>query len=397
MVQHCFKLWMLVAGMAAALWHQPAWAEPPISVKFSKRCLMVNPNEGCAVGDINRDGKLDVVAGTHWYAAPDFAARPVRDLDEILEDFVRNNGDFLFDVNGDGWLDVISGSWLQSEIYWFENPGEVGLARGMKWERHLLIYGRTPNEAFAFRDLDGDGKPELLANCWNKEEPLVAYRLAKDPQSAEPMLRRVVLGIDGAGHGWAFGDINGDGREDIVVAAGWYERPAETIFAKPWKLHPETSLARPSCPFLVVDVNQDGRNDLIWGKAHDYGLYWWQQGEPKPDGTTTWTEHLIDDSWSQAHCLALADLDGDGQGDIVTGKRVRGHSGKDPGGREPACLYYYTWDRSTAEFQRHTIAGPGEGIGTGLQIRIADLNEDERPDIVVAGKSGTWLLMNKND
>ena len=79
----------------------------------------------------------------------------------------------------------------------------------------------------------------------------------------------------------------------------------------------------------------------------------------------------------------------------ATGKRVRAHSGRDPGGREPPCLYYYTWDRAASTFHRHTIAGPGENVGTGMQIRVADLNQDGRPDIVVAGKSGTWLLTNE--
>jgi hypothetical protein len=372
-----------------------ALCEGPPSLQFSKQCLMVNPNEGCALADVNRDGKPDVIAGTHWYAAPEFVPRPLRDIDEFLGDFMRNNGDHPFDVDGDGWLDVISGSWHQAEIYWFKNPGEDGLARGMKWERRMLAYTRGQNEAFALWDLDGDGTPEIIPSCWYKEDPLVAFRLVKGSKDRPPTLRRVVLGMDGGGHGWAFGDLNGDGREDILCETGWYERPEGNPFARRWRFHPETALPHPSCPFLVVDLNGDGRNDLIWGRAHDFGLYWWEQGKPGPDGTTTWTEHLIDDSWSQAHCLVWTDLDGDGREDLITGKRVRGHGGNDPGGREPACLYYYTWDAAAGKFHRHTIGAPGEGIGTGMQIAVGDLNGDGRPDIAVAGKTGTWLLFNE--
>ncbi len=375
-------------GMLAAAAEAPA-------VKFSTRCLMVNPNEGCAVGDVNRDGKPDVVAGTHWYAAPDFVPRPVRDIPQTMKEFYANNGDHLYDVNGDGWLDVIAGGWMESEVMWFENPGELGLQRGYKWKPHLLKDTRGQNEVFQLHDFDGDGTPELFVSCWKKEDPTVAWKLVTADDGSPTLERKVIGEAGGGGHGYAFGDLNGDGREDVLMETGWYERPEGEPFAAPWKFHPETALPHPSCPFLVVDLNEDGRADILWGRAHDYGLFWWEQGQPKADGTTTWTEHHIDKSWSQAHCLVWADLDGDGRCELITGKRVRGHAGNDPGGREPACLYYYTWDKPQGQFTRHAIGPPGADIGTGMQICVADLNGDGRLDIAVAGKSGTWLLMNE--
>ena len=371
-----------------------AHGETPKTVRFSKRLLLISPNEGCAVADVNRDGRPDIIAGTHWFAAPQFVTRPLRDIPDFANDYLANNGDHPYDVDGDGWIDVISGGWGESEIYWFKNPGKVGLTKGLKWKRHLLKNTRGQNEAFALRDLDGDGVPELFVSCWVKHDPQVVWKLTKTSDGA-PTLERIVLGAEGGGHGWAFGDLHGDGREDLLCEAGWYERPSGNVFARPWKFRPETALPHPSCPFLVVDLTGDGRADVIWGKAHDFGLYWWEQGEPKADGTTTWKQHVIDESWSQAHCLVWADLDGDGRSELITGKRVRGHAGKDPGGMEPECLFYYTWDRAARKFTRHTISPPGGGVGTGMQIRVADLNGDKRPDIVVAGKTGTWLLLNE--
>lgn len=384
-----FGLLLSWAGMESA-----ARAESPAGLKFTKRTLMINPNEGCAVADVNRDGKLDVIAGTHWYAAPDFVPHPIRDIPQTMVEFYANNGDHAYDVDGDGWVDVISAGWMESEYSWYKNPGKKGLEKGWKWEPRLLVKARGQNEVLDLHDFDGDGVPEILVTCWQKKDPVVVWKFAKSADG-KPTLNRIVLGDQGGGHGFAYGDINGDGREDLAVETGWYERPAGDVFAKPWKFHAETPLPHPSCPFLAVDLSGKGRADLVWGKAHDYGLYWWEQGTPKADGATTWTEHLVDKSWSQIHAMVWTDLDGDGKPELVTGKRMRGHGDGDPGSFDPAVMYYYKWDAAARKFDRFTISPPGADVGTGMQIRVADLNGDKRPDIVVSGKTGTYILFNE--
>lgn len=375
-------------------------AETP-TVAFSKRCLIVDMNEGCDVADVNRDGKPDIIAGEHWYAAPDFVPRPLRQIPPArnfgwLDGHISaSTGDRAYDVNRDGWVDVVSVGWTDREIAWYENPGLPGLNSEYTWKRHVLAQVPGGVESLALRDFDGDGRPEIYVCGWGDERPLSIYRFAKDAQG-QPGLQPTTIGpVGGAGHGYGFGDVNGDGREDILCASGWYERPAGDIFTRPWKLHRETALPMSSCPFIVAKLTNSGRNDIIWSKAHDYGIYWWEQGQPKPDGTTTWAEHLIDKSWSQPHGMVWTDIDGDGQPELITGKRVRAHVDQDPGSKEPEGLYYYKWDKDARKFTRHTISGPGEGVGMGMQICVADLNGDGRPDIVVAGKSGTWILLNQ--
>ena len=97
----------LSVGLAYLCSTCSADARQSSGLKFSRRCLMVNPNEGCAVADLNRDGNLDIVAGTHWFAAPDFIPRPIRDIPQVSlgfgsKGFFANNGDHVYDVDDDG-------------------------------------------------------------------------------------------------------------------------------------------------------------------------------------------------------------------------------------------------------------------------------------------------------
>ena len=127
--------WATAAFLLASLAPPGGLAEEPAGLRFSNRCLMVSPNEGCAVADVNRDGRPDVIAGTHWFAAPDFVPRPLRDIPEVSlgfgdNEFYANNGDHVWDVDGDGWIDVLSGGWTEPELCWYKNPGSKGLEKG---------------------------------------------------------------------------------------------------------------------------------------------------------------------------------------------------------------------------------------------------------------------------
>lgn len=368
-------------------------AGEPKTVRFSKRQLFVGTYQAASVADFNRDGKLDIVSGAYWFAGPDFVPRSFR-ANESAENHIRSNSDLPYDVDGDGWTDIIVGAWGEEGVVWFKNPGPAGLQWGNPWESHQLTPTKGKIERTDLHDYDGDGIPEIHTMSYVKEEPSDVYRLTK-ASDGSPAVEKFVLGLEGGGHGYAWGDVNGDGGEDFLTEVGWYERPEGDPFADPWKFHPESALPHPSCPFAVMDVNGDGRLDILFGRAHDFGVYWWEQQAPEPDGTTVWKKHVIDESWSQGHVAGLADLDGDGVAELVTGKCVYAHNGRDPGAEDPAVLYYYKWDKAAARFTRHTIAGPGENIGLGRQLTLTDLNGDERIDIVAPGEFGLWVLMNE--
>lgn len=366
-------------------------AAEPAPMKFRVRTLAVDTNEACDVGDINKDGKLDVIAGRNWYAAPDYLPRPVRHIGEFGADYSENNGEHLFDVDGDGWLDVVAGSFKPSTLHWYKNPGEKGLKFGKLWQQNLLAETKiSQNEMSWFRDMTGDGQPEFVTNSWNKNMRLAYWKIERTKNKSRAKATGTIIGVAN-GHGQGFGDLNGDGHEDIVFGNGWYERPAQDAEKGQWPMHADFTLPHASCPILVEDVDQDGRNDLLWGSGHNYGLYYYRQLPPE-NGRLKWEENTIDKSWSQAHALLWEDIDEDGEKELITGKRVRAHSGGDPGADDRAAMYYYDWDKTSKKFTRHLIAND---VGTGLQIRMADMNGDKHPDLVVAGKDGTQILFNE--
>lgn len=379
---------------------------------FQARLLALDANEGIAAGDVDGDGKPDLVAGRNWFRGGEWAPRPVRSIED-WNGYVQSNGDYLFDVNKDGRLDVIAGSFLPTEVHWYENPGEEALRLGKLWPQHLLVdTGNTCNEGQVMQDIDGDGRPEWVVNSWKKDVPTVIWRLVEKPETPKSEkakekpakgkqkqasdgnprfeMQPHQLGAKGNGHGLAVGDINGDGRADVLVGQGWYEQPSKDPWAAEWTFHKDWEL-HASLPMIVADLDKDGDGDLIIGNGHDYGIFWWRNDGADENGKLKWTETEIDKSFSQPHTLAWRDVDGDGEPELITGKRYFGHNGRDPGGTEMPCLYYYDWDAKKNEFTRHTI---DEGhVGCGLQIVTADLNGDEKTDIAVAGKSGTYLLL----
>lgn len=376
--------------------------EPALkSLRWTKRHLLTSPHENAAVADLNKDGHLDIVSGSFIFDGPQFAPRSYRP-NHLSPGYIHENSVHLLDVDGDGWLDILVGGWNEDGIYWHRNPGNSILEQKKEWEMHqpwkphLLAKTRGTMEMFALHDYDGDGRPELHSANYRRQNPLEVFRFTRGADGAVA-LTPFVLGREGGGHGIAFGDVNGDGREDVLCEIGWYERPAGDPWAGPWQFHAETDLTKmhPSCPFVVKDLNGDGRLDLIFGRAHAFGLYWWEQLAPAADGKTQWKQHTIDETWSQAHCLALADLDGDKEDDLIAGKCLWAHNGGDPGAADPPVIYYYTWNRAAGKWTRHTIAAPGEGIAINRQFVVADLNKDGRPDIVAPSKRALWVLFNE--
>lgn len=363
------RIWVLIC--LGAVMGQAAWAE---GIRFERRVLNADsPFEACSVFDVDGDGDLDVMCGDSWYEAPEYTRHKIREI-KMQDEYAYDFANIPMDVDKDGRLDVVTVTWHSQAVLWYRNPGPEG---GM-WEEFEV--DRPGNMETAIEaDIDNDGVMDILPNVAQKT---IWYRLV-GPKKFE---RMDVLPT--GTHGLGAGDLNGDGRPDLVLPNAWLEQKADGS----WVEHSEFELGQMSIPALVHDVDGDGDGDIIWGMAHAYGVYWLEQ-QKADDGARVWVKHEIDSDWSQAHYLLLADLTGDGRKELVTGKRYRAHNGNDPGGDEPRVIYYYQWDAASKEWTRYPIQEEGPA-GFGIYAWTADLDGDGRIDLVTPGKSGLYWWKN---
>ena len=389
--------------------------------------------EGASVADINNDGLNDIVTGHYWYEAPNWTRHTIRaplqdtvsipKLSDHIKIYFESGGkkniwakayplaffSFHDDVNKDGWVDVIAVDITSAGFYWFENPkGEEG-----EWPQHLIM-NYTRNESPVFMDLLGTGKPQVITGAAETDEESGKLYAIEFPDSGGYIIHTIEDENEGRNtgatlptHGLGVGDVNGDGLNDVLFGSGegfldkagnpaprqsydeggWYEQVLAEDGSRSWRWH----IIDPAVSFSqmhVINVNNDGRNDFISGMGHGRGLFWFEQ-----TGDNEWSRHIIDDTYTQPHASEMADIDGDGVGDIITGKTPLAHLGlKDPDEFGTPWLYWYKIiedDNGNPLFERHLI---DDSVGVGRQVTVYDIDKDGLLDIAVGTRHGVHIF-----
>ncbi|HEU4418278.1 MAG TPA: VCBS repeat-containing protein [Planctomycetota bacterium] len=348
-------------------------------------------SEGVAVADVNADGVLDVLAGEVWYEGPRFKLHeiaPPGSYDPI-NGYSNCFTAAAADVDGDGMVDMLCVGFPGLPAFWYRNPGDVG----GHWRKHWIATSAC-NESPLFVDVDGDSRLDLLIGIESRTR--VAWLRAANPLrpwSIHHVSSPGQPGFNQFYHGLGYGDVNSDGRRDVLTADGWYEAPLDPT-TSPWPFRPANLRGtgptgqQMAAQLCVADFDGDGDQDVATSSPHSYGVWWWEQSNTTPG---TFTEHLIDASFSQSHALVLADLNGDNLPDLVTGKRYYAHGPfGDPGSQQPAVLVWFELHRvaGQASFVRHVIHSDS-GIGT--QFEVADIDLDGRLDVITSNKKGVHV------
>ena len=273
----------------------------------------------------------------------------------------------------------------------------------IRWKMYS-INDQSPFEACGAADFNGDGKVDIFCgDSWYEAPKWTKHKVRDVAASTNPHYHEDFCDSPL--------DVNGDGRIDIITPKGWYERPADAS-SDAWSFHPEFELGATGIFIHGRDVDGDKLTDIVWGMGHGFGLNWLKQSV-SADGKRAWEKFEIDGTFSQVHTLMFANLDGEGEPELITGKRVYAHE-VEPGDTQSPVVFTFQYNRTSGKWRKETIFRgepapnappkaqdrwalkdfPRGSAGTGLQMAAVDFDGDGDIDLVCPGKSGLYLFEN---
>ena len=305
-----------MASIAVALLSQAAPRAAADQVPFTQLTIDDNSGDCKMVGDIDGDGLPDLVlAGApgedlNWYRYPDWQ----RTIIAIPTDEFTTDAE-LGDVDGDGDLDVVVPDGPAGDnLHWFENPLPAGDPLiGSQWVRHTPGSIGDWGKDIELADFDHDGRLDIATRTHTGA--FVFFQIAPDTWS------RVQFAWNLTGEGMTSGDIDGDGDTDIVLRGRWFENPAPTGDPRSgsWASYSIDTGLYPDLKALVTDLNGDGHADVLYSDSEGTGdVAWYEPSTGDPTGP--WTKHLIVANLERCHTLQAADIDLDGDLDVVLGQ-----------------------------------------------------------------------------
>jgi len=301
--------------------------------------------------DLTGDGAEDVVTGKWWYRAGDWTRREIPGVCQVIN---------AYDVDGDGRDELIAtvGDRFSNELCWLKG---VDPAAGL-WDRHPIGWGMGDWPHGSVAAPVGVGGRAALVVAWhgagrNPQYPQV-FEIPDDPAAGAWPVR--TLARISHSEQLAAADISGNGVIDVVAGAMWVENLGDGRYVP----HPLLHGALKSAQTSVADINGNGRPDVICGEQDltpnteenpVSRLVWFEN--PGDGCRDPWPMHVVD--WLRCpHSVSVADLDGDGEPEIIAGEhetcavyrnraRLYVYKKADPAGR--------TWTRYLVDdrFEHH--------------------------------------------
>ncbi len=343
------------------------------------------PNTVAVAADFTGDGRPDVISNsdgkTRLFVAPDWKELIIDETPGY--DFIHGE---TFDVDRDGDPDFIGARYSPGLIVWLECPDDP--AAGL-WKARIVDDQLNGIHGVLKGDVDRDGYPDLFANSAQTvgEFPNSAawLKVPEHPRRADRWQRNLFAAGDAPGlsHYLGYGDINGDGRPDIALAAkggeqdksglgewfAWWEAPQDPTH--PFKKHPLPGRHPGATNIQQADLNGDGKVDLLASRGHGQGLIWFEN--------PTWDIHDINTELRSPHCLQVLDMDSDGDIDAAT------------------CAYdskIAAWfeNDGRGNFTTNVVARDQ----AAYDIRAVDMDNDGDIDLLIAGQNSRNVVWYEN-
>jgi len=347
--------------------------------------------------DLTGDGVNEIIYGPYYWVGPDYQemrswnTMPAHDPERYSDNFFPYTQDF----NNDGKEDIFMIGFPGKPARIFINPGDEAKI----WDMYE-VGDEVSNESPAWTDIDGDGDNEIVC----VRDSTYGYFEADWTKPLEPWTFHKITPRGKwfhYTHGMGVGDVNGDGRRDLLEAEGWWEQP-ESLDGDPiWELH-EYPFAKGSSHMFAYDFDDDGDNDILTADyAHGWGVFWYENLDGFGE---EFERHIIVGggeeyespygvSFSQPHAIDMADFNNDGVMDFVTGKRWMAHgTWGDPDNLGDAVTYWFETKRTNGEveFVPHLV---DDDTGVGVEVKALDINEDGKMDVLVGNKKGVTILI----
>jgi hypothetical protein len=373
----------VLSGSSTISANKIAWYENDGNENFALRTIATNTDiESIFAADVDGDGDMDVLSASRgddliaWYendGNENFTFRAI----STSADYASSV--FAADVDGDGDTDVLSSSSRDDKIAWYENDGAITPT----FSPHSIATNiEVANSVFA-ADVDGDGDTDVLSASFISSSGSTGLIAWYQNDGNQTFSFHTIATVAGLAESVFAADLDGDGDTDVLSASNlddkiaWYENDGSENFS----LHTITTNADAAASVFAADVDGDGDTDVLSASSYDDKIAWYENDardvfSPFSDANT-----FADTFGSSTDFIFAADVDGDGDIDMLSANRVSDR---------------IAWHENDANqsFTLHTIT---TGADSASSVFATDIDGDGDTDVLSSSRNDDKIAWYEND